>query len=201
MTIKRTKKPEVVDTFKIVESAYFKKGDKHKITLSNPVVLIANKIKAFFRDFSGISVEFNEDDSVVYIYSTNYDMSDALNRFIVRKYEIGGLSLEVKIVDIVNGTATILDPPSYKITDEAMVKAFKTIFKHSPMAPEFTQAIDRTGTVWNFFEFPSYAIAYQADSLTNIRGYSALLIENAVKELFVIPVGYQISTQAYVREN
>ena len=206
MAIKKTKKTktnvdEKLKLFKIVESDILKKGDKLNFELRGPVVLMASKIKAFFKEFSDVSVDFDEENSVVYIYSTDYDKSDALNRFIVRTHEFGGLKLDVKIVDVCKGTATVLDPPSYTITDEAMVKSFNLIFKCSPVKPDYTAAVDNVGMRWNFFEFPNYAVTYQADSLANIRGYDAIMIADAVKEIFTIPVGYQISTYAYVEQN
>ena len=194
---KKTKTTSDVKTFKVLDSNFFKKGDAYEFKLRSPAVIMANKIKTFFKDFKDISVQFDEENSIVYVYSTDYDKSDALNRFLIHKHDFGGIKLEVKVVDVVNGTAEILNPPSYTITDDAMVNAFKCIFAKSPMQPDFTQAVDPAGAKWNFFEFPSYAVVYQADSLLNIRGYDATLIADVVKEIFNILPGYQISTYTY----
>lgn len=201
IVMKNIENTSETSSFKVVESDHFKKDDIFSIAFKSPVILMASKIQAFFNGFKDINVGFDEEDPIVYIYSLDYSKTDALNRFLVHKHEFGNLSLDVKVVNVVNGIAIIHNPPSWKIPDDSIVEAFKCIFEHSPMRPNFTQAVDHAGTTWNFFEFPGYAVTYQASSSLNIRGYEAMLAADLAKDIFSIPAGYQISAYAYADED
>lgn len=165
------------------------KGDKvvaeKNLKLANPVTERANEILAFLKYFPEVMADFEYDQATLWIYITDVDKSTAFRRFLVPKHDFGGLALNVKLVDVVGGTAENVPlPPAYTVTDEEMVREFKTIFDSSGYDPKHQAMVDQYGTVWNFFEFPPIGISYQADDLSNLKGFRTKLVSEVVTDMF-----------------
>lgn len=165
------------------------KGDKvvaeKNLKLANPVTVRANEIMAFLKYFPGVIADFDYEQATLWIYITEVDKSTAFRRFLIPKHEFGGLVLNVKLVDVVGGTAEDVPlPPAYTVTDEEMVREFKTIFDGSGYGPNHRAVIDQCGTVWNFFEFSPIGISYQADDLSNLEGFRTKMVSEVVTDIF-----------------
>lgn len=167
------------------------------LTLANPITERANEILAFLKYFPGVIADFDYDQATLWIYITDADKSTAFRRFLIPKHDFGGLALNVKLVDVFGGIAEDVPlPPAYTVTDEEMVREFKTIFEGSGYEPKHQAVIDQYGTVWNFFEFPPTGVSYQADSLANIGGFKTKLASEVVADIFNVG-SFHISSMNY----
>lgn len=167
------------------------------LTLANPITERANEILSFLKYFPGVIADFNYDQATVWVYVNDTTRSEALRRFLIPKHEFGGLTLNVKLVDVYEGGVEEISlPPPYTVNDEAMVREFKAVFEGSGYEPKHQSVIDQYGTVWNFFEFPPVGISYQADSLANIGGFNTKLASEVVTDIFNVG-SFHISSMNY----
>lgn len=168
-----------------------------KMMLANPVVERANEILSFLKYFPGVIADFDYDQATLWIYISDETKSIAFRRFLIPKHDFGGLTLNVKLVDVFGGTAEDIPlPPAYTVTDEEMVREFKAVFAGSGYEPKHQAAIDQYGTVWNFFEFPPVGVSYQADSFANIGGFNTKLASEVVMDIFNVG-SFHISSMNY----
>ena len=165
------------------------------LKLANPVTEMANKIRALLSYDARVLTEFDYDKHTLWVYVSDPDVCEAYKFFLKRRHEFGGLALDVKLVSTYQGGVEEVDEPTYKITEEEKVRLFRLLFKGG-LDPRYYNAIDQYGTVWNFFEFPCFGVAYQADDLQNIQGMGATLVCDLVKEVFEVGF-YHISSICY----
>lgn len=155
------------------------------IGLASPVVEMAAKIEALFKFIPGALTDFDAKTGTVFVYTPADERSEAFRFFLRGVHEFGNLKLRVRLFLVDRGeTEEGNIPPAYTVTDEALVRMFRSIFKGSPIEPVYTQLVDQVGTPWNFFEFPSGGISFNADDLQNKAGRSTELVADLVKEVF-----------------
>lgn len=155
------------------------------IGLANPVTEMAAKIEALFKFIPGMFTDFNPETGTVFVYTTSDERSEALRFFLRGVHEFGNLKLRVRLFSAYRGELEEEDiPPAYTVTDEARVRMFQSLFKGGPIDPVYTRLVDQTGTPWDFFEFPTYGLSFQADDLQNRRGRRSELVADLVKEVF-----------------
>ena len=155
------------------------------IGLASPVVAMAAKIEALFECIPGTLTDFDIKTSTVFVYVPVDERSEAFRFFLRGVHEFGNIKLRVRLFLVDRGeTEEGNIPPAYTVTDEALVRMFRSIFKGSSIDPGYTQLVDQTGTPWNFFEFPAYGISFQADDLQNKDGRSTELVADLVKDVF-----------------
>lgn len=174
---------------KLYESTGKKPAKKAKpvstIGLSSPVVEMAAKIEALFRFIPGAFTDFDAKTGTVFVYTPADERSEAFRFFLRGVHEFGNLKLRVRLFLVDRGeTEEGNIPPAYTVTDEALVRMFRSIFQGSPIEPVYTQLVDQVGTPWNFFEFPSGGISFNADDLQNKAGRRTELVADLVKEVF-----------------
>lgn len=163
------------------------KGSKpvSTIGLASPVTEMAAKIEAVFKFIQDTYTEFDPDTNTVYVYAPSDERSEALRFFLRGVHEFGNLKLRVRLFSGWHGELEEESiPPAYTVTDEARARMFSALFSGSPIDPVYTRLVDQTGTPWDFFEFPTYGISFQADDLQNKNGRRAELVADLVKEVF-----------------
>ena len=155
------------------------------IGLASPVVTMAAKIEALFRCIPGTFTDFDPDSGTVFVYTPADERSEAFRFFLRGVHEFGNLKLRVRLFLAYRGELEEGNiPPAYTVTDEALVRMFRSMFKGGPIEPVYAQLVDQAGTPWNFFEFPSYGISFRADDLQNRSGRGTELVADLVKEVF-----------------
>ena len=155
------------------------------IGLASPVVEMAAKIKALLRCIPGTFTDFDPDNGTVFVYTPADERSEALRFFLRGVHEFGNLKLRVRLFLAYRGELEEGNiPPAYTVTDEALVRMFRSLFEGGPIEPVYAQLVDQVGTPWNFFEFPAYGISFPADDLQNRGGRKTLLVADLVKEVF-----------------
>lgn len=176
-----------------------KKGKKTLISemvkLSNPVTETARKIMALLSYDSRVLTEFDFNKHTLWVYVSDPDVCEAYKFFLRRKYDLGGLTLDVKLIATYQGDAEEVGEATYKVTDDEKLRLFKLLFKDG-LEPRYQSAVDQYNTRWDFFEFPPMALTYQADDLQNIKGFKSVLLTDAVKETFDVGF-YRISSLAF----
>ena len=189
-TTKKTKTVAADKTVKLYEGKAGRKPAKggkpvSAIGLANPVTEMAAKIEALFKLIPGTLTGFDYETGTVFVYTPADDRSEAFRFFLRGVHEFGNLKLKVRLFLVDRGELEEGNiPPAYTVTDEALVRMFRSMFKDGPLDPVYTQLVDQTGTPWNFFEFPTYGISFQADDLQNRSGRRAMLVADLVKEVF-----------------
>lgn len=153
------------------------------VKLANPVTETANMIQSLLSYDQRVLTEFDFDKRTLWVYVSDPDVCEAYKFFLKRKYELGGLVLNVKLVATYQGQVEEVDEPTYKIKEDEKLRLFRLLFKNG-LEPKYQSAIDQYGTVWNFFEFPPMGISYQADDLQNIRGIKTVLVADAIRDVF-----------------
>jgi hypothetical protein len=154
------------------------------IGLANPVTEMAAKIEALFKCIPDTLTDFDYETGTVFVYTPANERSEAIRFFLRGVHEFGNLKLRVRMFLVDHGEIEEGNvPPAYTVTDEALVRMFRSLFKGGPIEPVYTQLVDQTGTPWNFFEFPTYGISFQADDLQNRSGRRAELVADLVKEV------------------
>ena len=75
---------------------------ENELKLNRPDIHMANEIKAIFEDDPNVSAEVNtiEDGSILTFKVNEYKKAAGIRKMLEEKYEIGNLTLEVKVVDI-----------------------------------------------------------------------------------------------------
>ena len=155
------------------------------IGLASPVTEMAAKIESLFKLIPGTLTDFDAKTSTVFVYTPADERSEAFRFFLRGVHEFGNLKLRVRLFLVDRGEIEEGNiPPAYTVTDEALVRMFMSMFKGGPIDPVYTRLVDQTGTPWNFFEFPTYGISFQADDLQNRSGRRAELVADVVKEVF-----------------
>ena len=163
------------------------------VKLANPITEMANKIQALLAyDGRVIMDEFDYNEHALWVYVSDPDVCEAYKFFLKRKYEFGGLVLDVKLFSTYQGKVEEVGEPTYDIKEDEKVRLFNLLFKGG-LEPNYKSAVDQYGTRWDFFEFPPMGISYQADDLQNIRGVKTTLAEELVKEVFDVGF-YHISS-------
>ena len=153
------------------------------VKLANPVTETANMIQSLLSYDQRVLTEFDFDKRTLWVYVSDPDVCEAYKFFLKRKYELGGLVLNVKLVATYQGQVEEVDEPTYKIKEDEKLRLFRLLFKNG-LEPKYQSAIDQYGTVWNFFEFPPMGISYQADDLQNISGIKTVLVADAIRDAF-----------------
>lgn len=189
-TTKKTKAVAADKTVKLYEGKAGRKPAKGSkpvsaIGLASPVVEMAAKVEALFKCIPGTLTDFDQETGTVFVYTPADERSEAFRFFLRGVHEFGNLKLRVRLFlayrdELEEGNI----PPAYTVTDEALVRMFRSMFKGGPIDPVYTQLVDQTGTPWNFFEFPTYGISFPADDLQNRDGRRAMLVADLVKEVF-----------------
>ena len=178
-------------------------GDKKKkgaqisktLKLANPVTEKATMIMELLAYLCGVITEFDYDKRTLWVYVNDPTLVEAYKFFLIRKHQIGNMELNVKLLSTYMGTCEEVDIPSYGIKHEELVKLFSKIFERSSFRPDFSKCVDQYNTEWDFFEFPAYGIIYQADAITNPKGFKTILLEQAVLEVFESK--FQISSRPW----
>lgn len=171
-------------TFYAVTSNGRKGKQVSSLGLAHPVTLLANKLMALFNQMNGVTSAFEFEKKTLSVYVSDAKRSDAISFLIRREHKLGNLTLKVRVWDCSGAEPEEMNPPSWTITDAAMLDYAKYLFKDSGLDPVCTCLVDQTGTKWNFFEFPIFGLTYQADDLQNPRGFRAELLQNVVTEAF-----------------
>ena len=152
---------------------------------SSPVVAMAAKIEALFKCIPGTLTDFDIKTGTVFVHVPVDERSEAFRFFLRGVHKFGNLKLRVRLFLVDHGELEEGNiPPTYTVTDEALVHMFRSLFKGGPIEPVYTQLMDQTCTPWDFFEFPAHGISFQADDLQNKGGRSTELVADLVKEVF-----------------
>jgi hypothetical protein len=163
-------------------------GKKGKLVsslkLANPVTMLANKLMALFNQMNGVVSAFEYEKKTLSLFISDSKRSDAISFLVRREHKIGNMTLKIRVWDCSGAEPEEMKPPSWTITDAAMLEYAKYLFKDSGLDPVCTCLVDQSGVKWNFFEFPIFGIVYQADDLQNPRGFRTELLQNVVTEAF-----------------
>lgn len=167
-----------------------------KLDLGNPVTVLANELMSMLNMLDGVVTSFDYKTATLGVFVSNGDRSSAIRYFLVREHELGNLKLKVRIWDVsVPEEPEELGPQSWTITEAAQLEHVKTIFDGSFLKPTVTSLMDQAGTRWDFLEFPSLPVHFQADTLQNPRGMQTELLENVVRKAFKFDK-YKISSMS-----
>ena len=151
-TTKKTKAVAADKTVKLYEGKAGRKPAKGSkpvsaIGLASPVVEMAAKVEALFKCIPGTLTDFDQETGTVFVYTPADERSEAFRFFLRGVHEFGNLKLRVRLFlayrdELEEGNI----PPAYTVTDEALVRMFRSMFKGGPIDPVYTQLVDQTGT-------------------------------------------------------
>ena len=164
------------------------------LKLGNPATVQANRIAAFFKDDPDVTVSYQyEVDQVknpgitgplVQLFVTDADRADYLNRIIVKNYELGGINLTVQVVQAVAGDIVPMSAPSDSISLSGF-EILKRALKGNPNVVNFREIyVALFDVTYCFAEFQSKTLFYQADDISNVEGFDAILPVDLAKEIF-----------------
>jgi hypothetical protein len=164
-------------------------NDAAALRLANPATLKAAKIAAFFKDAPGITTQFKyEGDGLenptLYVFVTDADQADYLNRVIIRQHSLGGIMLDVKVVQACAGDIIILDAPSDTLS-LTKFEIFARAVKGIPNVVRcFSVHVALFNIDYNFCETAPKLCFYQADDISNVEGFEAAPPSELIKEVF-----------------
>ena len=171
-----------------------------QLTLANPATEKARKIEAIFKDAKGITTSFEyENESIenptLYIFVTDAEQADYLNRIIIREFNLGGIKLDVKIVQAVAGDIVVLPEPTDTVS-LSKYEIFKLAMKNNPLIVKFTDIyVALFDVTYHFCEASPKPCFVGVDDLSNPDGIRAILPTDLLPELFDFgTIGCLIST-------
>lgn len=164
-------------------------ADETSLRLANPATLKATQIATFFEGTPGITTQFtyesdNLDNPTLYIFVTDPEQADYLNRVIIHQHSLGGITLDVKVVQACAGDIVILSEPSDTIS-LSPYEILKRALKDNPFIIKFFEVyVPLFDVTYRFCETSPKVCYYQADDLSNVSGFRAALPVDLIKEVF-----------------
>lgn len=182
----------------VLESAL---GAAGELSLQNPATDQAMRIAAFFKGDPDVTTSysyFKDDDTknpTIQIFVSDPDKADYLNRMLRKQYSFGGIILDVQVVQACAGDIVVMNPPSDS-TSMSGFEMLKVALKSNPnLVNTRSVFVPLFGVTYNFLEFKASPLFYQADDISNVKGYKAVMPEELAAEIFdEEKVGALIST-------
>lgn len=171
-----------------------------QLTLANPATEKARKIEAIFKGANGITTSFvyageKISNPTLFIFVTDPEQADYLNRIIIRQFDLGGITLSVKVVQAVAGDVEELAAPT-DIVSLSKYELFKLAMKGNPLIVKFLDIyVPLFDVTYHFCETSPKACFVGIDDLSNPEGMRAILPTDLLPELFDFgAIGCFIST-------
>lgn len=186
-------------------------AEERALHLANPVTGVAKRIEAFFRDQKDVSTvyDYNTEDGtgLLRIYvggatsaaaSIKADLIDSIIKH--TPYKVGSARLDVEVYALASDGATpasrttIVEKDARDLTSEDIATMGADHFLemwHDAMIgnPNGVMTMSIFAEIYqawyHFLEFYAKPLVYQADDISNPRGYRTVLPEEIVKECFV----------------
>jgi len=180
--------------------------DQAQLSLANPATEKARKIEAIFKNAKGITTSFayqseNIDNPTLFIFVTDPEQADYLNRVIIHQFDLGGITLSVKVVQAVAGDVVVLSEQTDTVS-LTKYELFKLAMKDSPLIVKFLDIyVPLFDVTYHFCETSPKACFVGIDDLSNPDGMRAILPTDLLPELFDFgTIGCLISTFAPANE-
>ena len=158
------------------------------VSLANPATLMANRIAAFFKADSDVTTHFayngDENKPTLYVFVTDPDKADYINRIIIHKHEFGGIDLNVKVVQACAGDVTVLSEPSDTISLSNFEILEKATKGNANVVKFFSIYVQLFNVTYNFCETAPTICFYQADNISNAHGFEAALPVDLIRDVF-----------------
>ena len=148
---------------------------ENELKLNRPDINMANEIKAIFEDDPNVSAEVNtiEDGSILTFKVNEYKKAAGIRKMLEEKYEIGNLTLEVKVVDISSMNEDIIHD----------------VFDSNPHFNRFTVIPDPLdpNVEYRLCIFNKEVIQFPNDNAGSLHGYESRLMEDLANEVLDCP--------------
>lgn len=161
------------------------------LKLGNPATVQAAMIDAFFKEDPQVTTSFlyrsnEEGGCLMQIFVSNPDKADYLNRVIKHDYseELGGIIMKVQVVQASAGDIVAMDEPSDTIS-LSFFEQIKLALKNNPYLVNTRSVyVPLFDVTYNFLEFKSEPVVYQADDISNVKGFVTTLPCELFKAVF-----------------
>ena len=167
------------------------------VGLFPPTTYEAKKITAFFDGDKDVFTHFNFDENLLIVYVKGIEKAEAVGFLLKRKFEFGSLTLNVKVIQVIDGgPAEWLPAPTHTVTTAALLQYIETMMKGNKFEGD---ALTYTDPVFHktyyFYEFAPVVCSYGVDDISNPHGFQSALAVDVFKEIFNFGNAILLSTK------
>lgn len=168
-----------------------------QVELYPPTTYQAKKIAAFFDGDKDVFTHFNFNKSLLTVYVKGIEKAEAVGFLLKRKFEFGGLTLDVKVVQVIDGGPMEEVPtPTYTITTAALLKYIETMMKGNKFEGDALTYTDPLyQKTYYFYEFAPVVCSYGVDDISNPHGFQSALAVDVFKDIFDVESNILLSTR------
>lgn len=148
-----------------------------KLRLRSPWVVYHEKFKALFGRDPGVEIDFDEKNKIISLRVDSQRKADALYRLLPREYELGNVTLRVKVFP---GNAGESLPDDATAADVLLAA-----FDGNPVVTQVRQVSKGLFRDLAYCVFRREVVQYPVDNLADINGNESTLMECIARELFV----------------